>query len=183
MFFLSFVIHPLIHSTVRVKPRQEPGYHNFPLLPPPFNCATHYTVLDILATQPHPALGQVQPIIITHQRAAGSSSLDSSDPASFSARWPVQRISWWPTIIQPSSVSPTLWTAYVKSWHHRNIFLKDSVQMEREELFPSSLSFSYPSPLRPPPPPLRVLPNEALLFSMWVSYRVSAASRHQSGCL
>ena len=62
-------------------------------------------------------------------------------------------------------------------------FLKDSVQMEREELFPSSLSFSYPSPLRPPPPPLRVLPNEALLFSMWVSYRVSAASRHQSGCL
>lgn len=56
-------------------------------------------------------------------------------------------------------------------------FLKDSVQMECEELFPSSLSFSHPSSIRPPPPPLRVLPNEALRSSMWVSYSESQQPR------
>lgn len=84
----------------------------------------------------------------------------------------IQRISWWPTTLHPSSVSPTLWTGCVKSRHRRSIF-KDSVQMECEELFPSSLSLSHPPSLHPPPPPLRVLPNEALRFSMWASYSES----------
>lgn len=88
----------------------------------------------------------------------------------------VHRLSWWPTTLHRSSVSSTLWTAFVKSRHRRSIF-KDSVQMEREELFSSSLSFSHPSPLHPPPPPLHVLPNEALCFSMWVSYSESQQPR------
>lgn len=47
----------------------------------------------------------------------------------------------------PSSVSPTLWTGRVKSWHCKSyiyIFFTDSVQKEREELFPSSHSLSHP---------------------------------------
>lgn len=86
----------------------------------------------------------------------------------------VQRISQWPTTLHPSSMSPTLWSRVPTPQEH---FLKDSVQMECEELFPSSLSFSHPSSIRPPPPPLRVLPNEALRSSMWVSYSESQQPR------
>lgn len=86
-----------------------------------------------------------------------------------------QRISWWPTTPPSpsvSSVSPVLWTVCVKPWHCSS-FIKDSVQMEHEEVFPSCLSVSHASLLHPPPPLLHVLPNEALCFSMWVSYRES----------
>ncbi len=132
-------------------------------------------VLHIFASQPQYALECAWPGITNHHytlKSCGQFESDSSDPASFSVRCPFREFhgdlqtSAPPLCHQHFELpvkSPDTAGAFSKilsSWSVKNYSL---------HLSPSS----HPSSLHPPPPPLRVLPNEALCFSMWVSYSES----------